>query len=609
MIDALGVHDLWRQRRNDATMLLNQMRKIKAAYNGEIIVPLPELDKSDKAQVANLICQGIDQLSGRISSTMPVTDFPSVKPGDRGADRRSKTRKNAHQGWHEANKYNLKIKHRSRYLTGYASSPISIRPGKKFPIFEVLNPLFTFPSFMSQVDQMVPEDCIVESQRSRAWLWAKGYGEELQKLKDFDRTGMKPDDQFTILTYGDKDVVMQVVIPPEQIGKWGGVTYAYGERARVIDFYENKCGHTPFVVPQRITLDRPQGQFDQMLGMYSLQAKLMALEVIAVERGIFPDQYLVSRAGEQARFIAGPFDGRTGEVNIVAGGDIKDMPLNPGYQTNQAMDRLERGQRLNGGLPSEFGGESGSNIRTGRRGDSVLSAVIDMPIMEAQELLGASQEYENEIAADIEKYYYGTATRSVYIPDYTTGSKKSKVVTYTPNQIFGESTTNRVTYPAVGTDANGLVIALGQRVGMGIMSKKTAGEMDPWIDDAEKEHDRTTAEALENALLQGLQAKAMSGELPPTDLARIMQLVKDDTMELAGAVSKVQEEAQARQAAQAPQGAPATMPGIAQPGMGAEQPVQPSIGEPPASAQNLSQLFTSLRTPAMQLPAEQGAVL
>jgi len=29
------------------------------------------------------------------------------------------------------------------------------------------------------------------------------------------------------------------------------------------------------------------GQFDSLVGMYQLQSKLMALEVIAVERGIF----------------------------------------------------------------------------------------------------------------------------------------------------------------------------------------------------------------------------------------------------------------------------------------------------------------------------------
>jgi hypothetical protein len=41
---------------------------------------------------------------------------------------------------------------------------------------------------------------------------------------------------------------------------------------------------------------------------------------------------------------------------------------------------------------------------------------------------------------------------------------------------------------------------------------------------------------------------------------------------LADAVTKIHEQAQKRQATPAPTGAPETMPGLAQPGMGAEQP-------------------------------------
>ena len=75
-----------------------------------------------------------------------------------------------------------------------------------------------------------------------------------------------------------------------------------------------------------------------------------------------------------------------------------------------------------------------------------------------------------------------------------------------------------VSYPAVGSDMNSLIIGLGQRVGLGTMSKKSAAELDPYIADAENEHDQIIVEGLETALLGGVQQQASSGQIPPAIL-------------------------------------------------------------------------------------------
>ena len=48
---------------------------------------------------------------------------------------------------------------------------------------------------------------------------------------------------------------------------------------------------------------------------------------------------------------------------------------------------------------------------------------------------------------------------------------------------------------------------------------------------------------METALLTGLQQQASQGAIPPDTLARIMRIVRTDKMELAEAITKVQEEA------------------------------------------------------------------
>jgi len=333
-------------------------------------------------------------------------------------------------------------------------------------------------------------------------------------------------------------------------------------------FGNNSGGETPVVIPMRINLDTAGGQFDNMIGMYYQQAKLMALEVIAVEKGIFPDTYLVSRPGEIGRFLDGPHDGRTGMVNVVAGGDIREVQSQPGYLTNPTIDRLERNQRVTAGIPAEFGGESNSNIRTGRRGDAVLSAVIDYPVAEAQEAFSYALQEEDEVAIQLAKAWAGDVERTIYVG---TGNSM-RPVTYTPNETF-ETVQHTVSYPAAGSDLNNLIIGIGQRVGLGIMSKQTAATLDPYIDNPETEHDAIIAEGLEQALMSGLQQQAASGQMPPLVVAKVMKLVRDDKLELAEAFNKVTEDAlkeqQAKEEAQA-----GGMPGMGGP-MSPEQAMAP----------------------------------
>ena len=127
-----------------------------------------------------------------------------------------------------------------------------------------------------------------------------------------------------------------------------------------------------------------------------------------------------------------------------------------------------------------------------------------------------------------------------------------------------------MSYPVVGTDMNSLMIGIGQRVGLGTMSKKTGGLLDPFISDVEEEHDRIITEALEQALLSGIQQQAASGAIPAMVLAKVMDLVGNDKMELAEAMNKVTEDAMKEaQAAQAAQGAPAAPSAEAQMAAGA----------------------------------------
>jgi hypothetical protein len=583
---------LYKQRLNFYGPLHQKMKLIQSIYNGTMEVPLPDMEDSTIPSVPNLLAAGVDQMAGRITSVVPSVNFASVKPGVRVSDRRAQTASRVVTGWWQADRVPMKMKQRGRHQIAYGMSPVVIRWDNKHkrPTWQVRHPLETYPSTDLLPGQLSPTDCIFAYRRSVGWLRSKGYGSRINALTgDYE---MPNDASILLIEYVDTyetHLIAAGYKTPDPYAMTELDMVGSQLRGVTLERYPNMSGDVnPVVIPMRVTLDTAGGQFDNMIGMYYQQAKLMALEVIAVEKGIFPDTYLVSRPGEVGRFLDGPHDGRTGMVNIIAGGDIREVVSQPGYLTNPTIDRLERNQRVTAGIPAEFGGESSSNIRTGRRGDAVLSAVIDYPVAEAQQTFGYALQEENEAAIELAKQWDGNNKRTLFVG---TGNA-ARPVTYVPNDTF-ETAEHVVSYPASGADLNSLIIGIGQRVGLGIMSKQTAATLDPYIDNPEVERDAIISEGLEQALMSGLQQQAAAGAIPPLVVAKIIKLVKDDKMELAEAMNKVTEEAMKEQEEKQPEPttdsltADATVQAMAGP--------QAAVQGPNPSQENLGSLLSTLR--------------
>jgi len=608
---------LYKQRVSFYGPLHSKMRLIQSIYNGTAEIPLPDMERSEMPSVPNLLAAGVDQMAGRIASVTPNVIFAEKTP-NRTEKRRVGTASRVVTGWWQEDRLMMKMKQRARHLIAYGMSPVVIRWKEDRPTWHVRHPLETFPSTDLVSGQIKPTDCIFAYRRSVAWLRSMGYGPQVASVTG--KWDMPNDASMLLIEYIDENGTQLILTSYSEGNDIGSMWESSGKmRGVILEYIDTSDIEMPVTVPMRITLDGAAGQFDNMIGMYFMQARLMALETIAVEKGIFPDTYIVSRPGEVGRIIDGPHDGRTGLINVIAGGDIRTEQPQPGYLTNPTIDRIERNQRVTAGIPAEFGGESSTNIRTGRRGDAVLSAVIDFPVAEAQETFAFALEEEDEIAIDLAKKFSGSKTTTIYVG---TGNA-TKAVTYTPNQVFPDNE-HVVSYPAAGTDVNSLLIGLGQRIGLGIMSKETAASLDPFIDNPEVEHDRIIAEGLEQALVASIQQQAAGGQIPPMVLAKVMTLVKSDRMEIAEAIQKVTEEA-AEEQRRAEEEAMMEQQG----GMGMEQALagatMGSMMGPEAAAQmqspipgagqgmeDLGSLLGALRRPAMTVApmrgVERGAV-
>lgn len=600
------IHQLYLDRRRARGPMIARMEEIRNAYNGDLAIPMAELNAYEKAAVPNLVAQGIDQTATRIASTIPNIQYPTLKPGVKREEENARKRRAANLGWWEQNNMELKLRRRARWLQGYACAPVCIRPSsvKNIPTWYVRDPLSAYPAPDADPDTLTPDNVIFAFKKSLRWIDANYPYADLRRKKS-----SSPDSAITILEYMDAEQICLIGIGEDYTP---GLSESYQQTSYglfvdegvinsnglvTLENTPNLANICPAVIPGRITLDREQGQYDGIIGMYQSQAMLFALNFRAVAQDVWPNEWLISAPGQQAKIVK-MANGRTGQIGEIHNGDIKSVHLNPGYKADQLISYLERNQRVTAGIPAEFGGESTSNVRTGRRGDSILSAVVDFPIQEAQTLLAKSLEAENRVAVAIDKAYYGNDSKSFYVS--WKGAKGN--LDYIPNRIF-TTDQNRVFFPAAGVDANNLVITTGQMIGTGMMSTRTAMEIHPFIDDAEEEHDRIVVEGLNRAMQAAIETQASQGAIPPMDIARIAQLVSTNKMELAEAIMTAQAEAQERQAQEAPQGDPSLQPGLSLPGQGVE--ATPAVPEVQPSAQNLASVLGSLY-PAQAAMANNG---
>lgn len=606
---AEDIAHLYWQRRENAGGERQRMRDIAALYGGDIAIPLSELQREERSAVVNFARMGINQMGMRAASTPPRVVPVEVDYGRAdSARKRAELRRRVNHGWWGANRLNLQMRQRARWLFAYATSPAYIKPCFKtdMPKWHPRSPLDTYSAPTTSMVDYVPTDCIFAQTRSVGWVRVHHPEHAMHFVNSH------VDDFVDVVEYVDHEQVSIVLClgarkrweAQEGVMSPGGS--GWNDTSRVgrgvmLTSFANRAGRPLAVVAGNVSLERRVGQYDGIIGMYQAQAKLQALSTIARERGVFQETWLVQRPGEnEPPEVIAQADPRTGRVGIVRNGVFDRASVDPQYATDNGIALLERAQRVEAGIPADFGGEAGSNVRTGKRADGIISAAVDPLIQEAHDIFAASLEDENKAAIAIDKAYWGTESKSFYV---SWGGDDCKVV-YTPNDVW-EIDEHRVRYPLPGGDVHDVNIATGQAIGAGMMSVRTGAGINPMIENPEFEHDQIIAEQLERAMLDQILAMATTpgAGMEPVDLARLAQLVKSDKVELFEAVQMVQREAQERQAA-VPEAPAEAMPGLSPPGAGAEA---SGVFNTTPDQQGLSQLLMSLTGPQMALNTANSA--
>lgn len=563
----------------------DRMNRFVNYMSGKDPVAVPELDRNEQSAIANLAAQGLEQLSLRVASTLPMPRWPALRENIKDSQQKARKRLQANLGWWEFNDMQGILRIRAEHYLGLGLAPVSVLPSPEtgIPEWRVRNPQHTLPAPNADPKAVERDWCIFAYQQSWGWVRKRYPTAVLPNCQDW-----KPDHPVTIIEYVDCEQITYAAITgrpaPVEYQSWQIPTI--GERgAALLENIPNKAGCPLVFVPTLYGLAGVHGRFEGTQGAHQMRAKFLALAYITASKGAAPDPWLEPFDANTDPEVLSPPDPKEGTPGIVRGGKLTWAAPQPGFMTSPMLGILEREIRSEGGIPAEFGGEATSTVRTGRRGGQIIASTIDFPIQDAQNRFARSLTAENKAAVAIVKNWT-KGPRSFYVN--WKGARGQ--VDYDPASDF-ETDNNVVEYPLAGSDLNNDLLRIQQKVATGMWPKKLARQMDPETPDAEQAHDWVIAEQLEDALVQSLAQQAAAGQLPPADLARIMTLVASDKLELAEAVEQVQKEAQERQAAQVAATAPEAQPGIAQPGMGAES---SAIPQGPPALSNLSAALSQL---------------
>ena len=557
---------------NRRTAVLQYMIDIKRHYEAEWVVPLPDTkNEPDMAQFTpSLITDTIDGLGMRAASTMFNIHTPAVSMSQ-AAGKRATTRRKVLHSTYEENRMKIKMRRYYRHLCAYDTGAFFVDPCFKTNSvrINVRDPLTVYPEPTS-ADLVKPPSYVAFIQRHSGASLRNMYP-KVREENGGPIAAQEDHEEWDLLEWVDEEQITFGLLGPREIE---GKHIAGGWRTdqdlgtgpwMQLGTMRNLAGVCLAITPQEISLHSVGTRLNALLGNVEWQTKLMAMEVEAQQRAIFPDMFVISNPNETPRLLNGEWsDGRTGRMNMLQGvANVGQISQTPDVRTQSMIDRLERNTRVSGGLNPQMGGESFGSLRTGRALDQMMASSVDPRIQELHEVTEAWMPHVNEA---IFATYEGWFSDKTF--EFFTGWGNDEIVKFTPSEDV-DTRRNTVEYAVPGADVIQLTQILGSMLGAKAISTETFQSQHPWIKDALAEQQRVVEEDLFKAMVAGVQEQIATGQMPMSIIAKLYDKVKTGT-ELPQAIAEIDEEIRQQQAeAAAAQQAAAQADPLAQMGLAA----------------------------------------
>lgn len=490
------------QRRVSDTLLLRRMIQIRDRYNGDLVLPFPDVkdDPYMKPPVPNLIAEAIDQQAMRANSMWPSITAPPKDVGSDASNAQADRRRRALYGRWSENQLELKLYRAYRHLVGYGTFTMTVMPSDEdgHAVVELRDPLTAYPELRAQDDVREPLNIGFIFSRSIDWI-KKHFPNTAPPLVKY-ASGRTWDTLWDCVEWIDENDIVIGVLGPRQPAFGTQEARVYGSQVLELARWPNKAGCVPVVSPRRLTLDRVMGQLMSVIETTDLFGRVTALDIMAMERAIFPDLVIISKTGGPPQVYSGDWmDGRTGQPNLLSDAVVQNLESSQGPGGASVMANLQAAIQSTGGA---LGLDQMSGARSGAQVDSLSALNADPRMQESQSIVARALTVINDHIQAVEKAYAPKA-KFFLIPgirgDFTP-------VEYVPETDFAFTPT-LVSYPYSGLDMAGLNVALVQLQGSHLLSRRSTRAASPMVPDGPQEEDQITVEAIDDSILAGIQAR------------------------------------------------------------------------------------------------------
>lgn len=594
-------------RRLTDTLPKRQMQDVAQRYNSAIVFPMDDVEGAPEfpALAAQIISDSVDGFATRANDTTPTIWAPAVDPTADNHRRRAELRKEAWGATYHESQLPLRMGKAYRQVYGYGTFCFFVEPDHHAHRARIItrDPMFTYPEPLGTDEIRAPVDIAFVFGRSPEFL-IRQYPECEDLIR---RNTNSDDDLWDVLEWQDEVNCFIGILGKRTTSSYlrrydaaGNVTYGdYSmDQSFLLRAYPNRAGMVTAVCPAAVTLDRMIATVSRIVPHTDVLNKLAALDYIAAEKGVFPHIFVLGENGQEPDLVGGRFhDGRTGEANLLSNArSVQQLTMGATQQTQVQMANLERAARLSSGNPAVFQGEGSGSIRSGQTITQLAGYSVDPRLKEAHMVMEYALGVVNEAIGAIELGYWPQRQYVVFSGWQGT----NRHVKYRPADIFEETTKSMVAYPMPGMDAQNATVAIASLNQARMMSRRTGMTKHPLVENPPEEERAMIEESFDDAVVMTGVQLVTSGELAWTDLAIVRRKLREGKL-IEVAIAEAQEEAQKRQATQAPPpepgmvAPPEAMPGLNAPTAGGEMaPPAAPPGVTPSNADQFEQVMAAL---------------
>jgi hypothetical protein len=507
-----------------------QKARIKAILNGgadgikALLGNTMETSDADLLPAPNMLQSGIDRLAQKISGIPQVrVDVPNENDSNRSKIRAEKLERIV-TNYDEKQNLLSQLQQAARWLPGYGYCAwvISTRRdsnGFIYPSAELRDPYDTFPGNFGP-DQQPREMAVVR--RIPRYKLAQIYpefAEQILKQDDDEGDELNGDLAAPFMSYENnreqnwEDNTYSGVRVIEYYDM-GGTYVVFPERNMILDFIPNVLSTPPFVFMKRTSFDQLKGQYDHVIGLMAMMAKINIMSAIAMEDSVFTETN-ISGEIESGQYRKGRF-----AVNYLAPGTQVSKPMNNiPYQLFQQVDRLERQLRMVGGYPVTDDSQSPNSFVTGA-GLSELNSTMSLMISEYRDIVKTAlvQMDAKRLELDvILSYTQGVSKKPM--AGFLNGSAFSE--NYTPlNDIGGDFKTRRIYGVMAGFDEPQKIVTGLQLLQAGVIDVETLQDNIDGLENIAKVQERIRKNKAEQVLFDSILARSAQGD-PAATMAAI----------------------------------------------------------------------------------------